>query len=46
MDRHVAVFLEVFACAEIHASVYLSRVGTDDFSVDGARQVNGPACLA
>ena len=27
------VFAEVFACAEIHSTIDLARVGTNDFSV-------------
>ena len=36
---------KVFACADVHASIYLSGVGADDFSSDSLSYCCGELCL-
>jgi len=42
----IAVFVKVFARADVHIAVHLSRIGADDFGVEMPCKCHGAACLA
>ena len=41
-----SIFAEVFAGAEVHATIDLARVGTNDFAINLCSKVSGESSLA